>query len=167
MKPTHYRKVFILTLFVFGVPQLSFGQQSYGASTGTRLSSILSYPKEDELLEPEQAFKMKASFKDATTLVAEITPANGYYLYKDKIHFTVKDSPGVSIQMVKMPTGEIKTDQIFGKSETFKNPVLAENVLTRSPQAKTVTLAAGYQGCHEKSGVCYPPIDKSLKLSLP
>jgi thiol:disulfide interchange protein DsbD len=107
------------------------------------------------------------SVKGPTTVLAELTPAAGYYMYKDRIRFTVKDSSGVKIKAVKLPTGEVKTDQFFGKTETYKKPIQAEITVDRVGQAKNFTLVAAYQGCHEKLGVCYPPIDKTVQLALP
>lgn len=147
--------------------QVSFAQQSTAPGLQSRLGNILSPSKEGELLEPEQAFKFNASVKGPTTVMADLTPANGYYLYRERIKFTLKNAPGVTIRAVKLPAGEIKTDQTYGRSETYSRPIQVEIVLDRAPKAKNLTLVAGYQGCHEKTGVCYPPIDKELTLALP
>jgi thiol:disulfide interchange protein DsbD len=45
--------------------------------------------------------------------------------------------------------------------------VPVEIALNRSGKAGDVTLLASYQGCHEKLGVCYPPIQKTVNLTLP
>lgn len=119
------------------------------------------------MLEPDIAFKLAVTVKAPNVLVAEVIPAKGYYVYKDKIRFALKDAAGVLIQSVKMPTGEIKVDQIFGKTEVFRKTVPAEITLQRDPGKKNLTLVASYQGCHEKAGVCYPPIDKSVSVVLP
>lgn len=156
-----------LTVFSLGMSQHSFAQQSSGPGLQQRLGGLFSVPKEDELLEPDQAFKLKVSIKGPTTVMAELTPADGYYMYRDKIHFSVENSSGVAIKTVKLPTGDIKMDKLFGRMETYKKPIQAEITLERAPNAKNTTLVAVYQGCHEKLGVCYPPIDKSVNLSLP
>lgn len=142
-------------------------QQSVAPGIQNRLSDLFSSPKEEELLEPDLAFKFKVSFKSPTVLVAELTPANGYYLYRERIKFALKNTSGVAIRAVKLPTGEIKTDQFYGRTETYKNPIQAEITLDRAPNAKSLTLIAGYQGCHDKKGVCYPPMDKEVTLALP
>jgi len=51
--------------------------------------------------------------------------------------------------------------------EIYKKPMLAAITLDRAPKAKRFTLLATYQGCNEKIGLCYPPIEKSLNLVLP
>ncbi|MDX1253540.1 MAG: hypothetical protein IDH49_15070 [Gammaproteobacteria bacterium] len=40
-------------------------------------------------------------------------------------------------------------------------------MLDRSLKAKKITLLATYQGCNEKLGLCYSPIEKSVGLVLP
>ncbi|QAU33326.1 protein-disulfide reductase DsbD N-terminal domain-containing protein [Janthinobacterium sp. 17J80-10] len=165
------KKLFICSLILAGLSagafQPAYAQQSSAPNLQKGLGSLFSSPKEEDLLEPDKAFTIKTSFKGPATLVAVLTPANGYYMYKDKIRFTLKDAPGVVIKSVKLPPGEVKNDPTFGRTETYKQPVQAEITLERAPSAKNFTLVAGYQGCHEKLGVCYPPIEKTLKLHLP
>lgn len=156
-----------LSLLSLGTYQYGLAQPSLAPSLQQRLGGLFSNAKEDELLEPEQAFKIKVAFKGPTTLFADLIPANGYYLYRDRIHFSIKNSNGVTIKAVKLPRGEIKNDRSFGKMETYKKPVQAEITLERSSNAKNFTLAASYQGCHEKTGVCYPPIATTINLALP
>ena len=67
---------------------------------------------------------------------------------------------------VKLPAGEMKNDPFFGPIEVYKAPVVAEITLERSPKAKAFTLYASYQGCNEKLGVCYPPIEKTIDMKF-
>lgn len=159
--------LFLASLLALGPLPSSFAQQSAPAGEKKGLAGLFSSAAEDELIEPDRAFQMKVSVKGANTLVAELVPAKGYYLYKEKIRFSVKDADGIAIGAVRLPTGEMKTDQIFGKTEVYKKPVPAEIMLNRPGKAKAMTLVASYQGCHEKLGVCYPPINKEVKLTLP
>lgn len=135
-------------------------------SSGKGLGGLFSSPSEDELIEPDLAFRLNVSVKDANTIRAELLPAKGYYLYRERIKFSLKDANGVAISAVKLPAGEMKDDQIFGRTQVYKKPVPAELNLTRSGKAGSVTLVASYQGCHEKLGVCYPPIEKTVNLTL-
>jgi len=141
--------------------------QQKSPSPAERIAGLFSNSKEDELLEPDLAFKLNVVATGQSMLRAEVIPAKGYYLYKDKIRFALKNSNGVAINAVRMPTGVIKVDQLFGKTEVFRQSVPVEIALTRAPGQKNVTLVASYQGCHEKAGVCYPPIEKSVNLVLP
>jgi thiol:disulfide interchange protein DsbD len=120
-----------------------------------------------EPLPPDQAFKLKVSFRGPNTVIAELAPAPEHYLYKSKIIFALKNASGVTIRQVQLPAGEVKNDPNFGQMEVYHKPIKAEIALDRTPTAKRLTLLARYQGCNEKLGVCYPPIDKSVDLVLP
>lgn len=124
-------------------------------------------PKQEQLLPPEQAFRIRAAAKGPALLQAELIPADGYYLYRERIHFTVKNPGGVAIKTVRLPDGKLKKDPTFGTTQIYEQPILAEITLERAPQAGQLTLEASYQGCHEKTGVCYPPVTTELKLALP
>lgn len=156
-----------LAMISLGAHQFSLAQQSSSPSLQQRLGGIFSDTKEDELLEPDKAFGVKMTVKGPTTLVAELIPAKGYYLYKDRIRFSVKSPSGVTVKSVKLPNGKVTNDPTFGRTETYEYPVLAEITLERSSKVKNVTLVAGYQGCNKPTGVCYPPIEKTLNLTLP
>lgn len=121
----------------------------------------------EQPLPPDEAFSFKASFKRADTVVAEIIPARKHYLYKNKTRFALKNASGVLIREVKLPAGETKNDPFFGPIEVYKAPVTVEILLDRGPKAKAFTLLASYQGCNEKLGVCYPPIEKSVEMKFP
>jgi len=160
----------VLTAFailMFGHAVSVHAQQSAAPGAQKGLGALFASSKEDELMEPDLAFQIKVTAKGANAVVAELLPAKGYYLYKDKIRFSLKNANGVAINAVKLPPGEMKTDQTFGKTEVYKRPIVAEIVLDRSPKANSITLAASYQGCHEKLGVCYPPIEKTVSVALP
>lgn len=130
-------------------------------------SSASSSAKEDELIEPDLAFRLKVTARSANMLHVDLVPANGYYIYKERIRFALKDGSAARISNVKFPAGEMKTDQIDGRTEVFKKPVPITITLDNAAKGKTVTLMASYQGCHEKLGVCYPPIDKAVDVVLP
>ncbi|RJF98171.1 protein-disulfide reductase DsbD N-terminal domain-containing protein [Noviherbaspirillum saxi] len=157
----------LLAAISLGTHTYSIAQQSTAPGIQKRLGDLFSSSKEEELLEPDQAFKLTVTASGPTTLVVDLIPANGYYLYRDRIRFALKNTRGVAIKSVKLPAGKVKNDPTFGKMETYEKPVQAEIALERTPNAKAVTLVAGYQGCNEKSGVCYPPIDKEVSLTLP
>jgi len=120
--------------------------------------------RQEEFLEPDKAFKLAVAAKNAQTLVASFTPAESYYLYHDKIKFTLKNAAGTSIAKVELPQGETKSDPNFGTAEVYHHPFQATIQLQGA--AQKITLQASYQGCSEK-GVCYPPIVKTFDLALP
>jgi len=122
----------------------------------------------DELLPPEQAFKVVVSTKDANTLLLTLTPSANVYLYRDKIKVALLNAKGVAIAAVKLPKGEEKVDPSFGKMEVYHHAVTAEIALKReSGAAQKIALRVDYQGCNEKVGVCYPPLNQHFDISLP
>ena len=119
-----------------------------------------------ELLDPDVAFQVKLLQKDRQTVTARFQSAKDYHLYKDKMHFVLARSPGVSIQSIRFPKGIVQTDPNFGSVEMFKDTVDVEIAIQRAAGAKQVTVVADYQGCEEKVGVCYQPMRKEMTLAL-
>ncbi|MBI5438587.1 MAG: protein-disulfide reductase DsbD [Nitrosomonadales bacterium] len=122
--------------------------------------------KQPRFLQPDQAFSLQVTVRDAHTLQASFNVTPGYYLYRDKIKFEVKDGT-VNIRAVNLPRGEMKQDPYFGQTEVFHRSIQAEILLNRpSDAAVGSTLDAVYMGCSE-DGLCYPPIKKAIRLDLP
>ncbi|MDT8363629.1 MAG: protein-disulfide reductase DsbD [Nitrosomonas sp.] len=122
---------------------------------------------QQELLPPDEAFKLSLEVRDANTLIARLTPARDYYIYRDKIVFE-SNSEGIRIDKVTLPAGKMKEDLTFGQTEVYYQPLQAIISLQRDDAAvNELALAATYQGCNEPVGVCYAPINKTNKLVLP
>lgn len=145
-----------------------------GASTlsdaGGALSKLRAFAGaggESDFLPVEQAFKVDVKVKDANTLIAEFSPAQTYYLYRDKIAFALPKESVVGISKISLPRGEMKSDPTFGDTEVFHKPFQALIALDRAKArgAERIALEARYQGCSEK-GLCYPPATKTFDLKL-
>ncbi len=122
---------------------------------------------EQELLPPDEAFKLAIEVKDEHTLIAHFTPAKNYYLYRDKITFQPK-SEGIQIEKISLPPGKMKDDLTFGKTEVYYQPFQAIIALKRGGDASDqLSLTSTYQGCNEPVGVCYAPIKKINEITLP
>ena len=120
---------------------------------------------DEELLPPDEAFPFAVQV-EGDTLKLEWNTHEGYYLYKDKIRLTT-DTPGVRIEPPALPAGEVKDDEFFGRLEVYHKPIRATAKIVREdPAVKAFTLTARYQGCAD-IGVCYPPITKTIMLTLP
>jgi len=123
---------------------------------------------EDEVLEPDQAFQFSMDVADPNTLMAYWQIAPDHYMYRGKVSFDLAEGQAVQIGQVNLPAGEKKHDEFFGDIEVYHNQVEARIPLIRtSLEPTTVQLTATYQGCAEKTGICYPPIKKTLSLALP
>ena len=126
----------------------------------------LTVSKQPDFLKPDDAFRLEVKASDANTLQASFSVTPTYYLYRNKVSFTTKDS-NVKIVSVTLPKGEIKHDPNFGETEVFHHSFQGLIALNRTGKAATAfTLDAVYQGCSEE-GLCYPPITKALHVSLP
>ena len=121
---------------------------------------------EEEFLPVEKAFTIEVRSPDAQTLVARLSPADSYYLYRDKIHFTIAPGEKAAIDSVQLPRGETKQDPNFGNTEVFRAPVQALIRLRRdSPKQIPLVLNVGFQGCSEK-GLCYSPVTRQVPITL-
>ncbi len=120
---------------------------------------------EDDLLPVDEAFALTvaASARDAVALEWKIAP--GYYLYRHRTSVTTS-TPDAKLGALDLPDGTPKTDEFFGKVETYRGTLTASQALVRTPPGDTLTLEVRYQGCADL-GVCYPPERRVVEVSLP
>jgi thiol:disulfide interchange protein DsbD len=122
---------------------------------------------EAEFLPVEQAFPVFVKVKDTHTLLVDFEIAEGHYLYRDKLKFTLKNGNETVIDQVTLPPSETKSDPNFGKTEVYHKPFQAIVTLKDGDEKeKQVALNVVFQGCSVK-GICYPPQNKTFKLTLP
>lgn len=117
---------------------------------------------QDDLLPPEKAFSARVS-KQGQNLLVRFDVAPGYYLYRDRIHFT--GEPAGVIGQPQLPDGKIKEDKFFGKQVIYTHPVEVLIPVTGKLPAD-FTLKTTFQGCAD-AGVCYPPQTLLLKPGQP
>lgn len=163
----HLIRFFLLLFCVTSINAFAEKEKSSGILSELKQLGTNFIQDEQELLPPDQAFKLTVKVRSADTLIAEFEPTKNYYLYKDKIAFK-SESKGTLIEKISLPQGKMKNDPTFGKTEVYYKPFQAVISLKREISASNqLTLAATYQGCNEPIGVCYAPIDKVIKLTLP
>jgi len=120
----------------------------------------------DAPLPPEQAFHFSAEVKDANTLHVDWLIEPGYYLYRDRFHFTLLEGEGVELGKPDIPPGQVKQEE-DGPREVFHDSVGFDLPLRRTGTGPvSIRLQAKSQGCAEK-GICYPPIEQTVALDLP
>ena len=154
-----------LPAFLIGLLLICFNALTLtqAAENSSSTSAVSLFDKEDQVLSPDQAFKLAVSAHDKTTLEASFTVAPGHYLYRERIKFVTKDA---SISDITFPKGDIKKDPNFGETEVFHQSFNAQIKLKDVPEnLEKITLQATYQGCSEK-GLCYSPIHKTISLVL-
>jgi thiol:disulfide interchange protein DsbD len=116
-------------------------------------------------LPPDKAFRFSARLVDAQTVEARFMIAEGYYLYRDKIHFAIEPA-AAGLTVPRLPEGKVKDDQFFGRVETYRGDVVV-NLAVKDPKpGQQIVIAAESQGCAD-IGICYPPTVQRVTLALP
>ncbi|MDR6586291.1 protein-disulfide reductase DsbD [Herbaspirillum sp. BH-1] len=114
----------------------------------------------EDYLPPEQAFQLSGRMVDAGTLELSYRIADGYYMYRDRFHFSAE---GATLGEPQFPPGKRKYDDNFQKEvETYHQSVTAR--MPVSGAVDRFTVVAVSQGCADK-GLCYPPMTLKLTMS--
>ena len=117
--------------------------------------------KSNHPLPADQAFKLSAILLDNNMLAVRWLVQPDYYLYKDKISFSVDEA---SIENIRFPDVTIKNDEFFGEVSVYNTP-LEIQIELNNIQKDYVLVTIKHQGCWE-GGVCYPPQVDRLEVSL-
>jgi len=118
----------------------------------------------DEPLDPDVAFKFSARAVDSRTIEARWQIADGYYMYRDKFHFSLAPATA-KLGSPQFPPGKIKNDEFFGKIETYRHEVKVLLPFEAGADVSSVTLKVSVQGCADL-GICYPPIAQQAVVKL-
>jgi len=118
----------------------------------------------DELLEPEQAFRISTQPLDERNVQVSFEIAEGYYMYRDRFKF--ETGLGRVLADVELPPGERKRDPFFGETETYRRQVTMRVPLSGEDAARgRVKLKVTSQGCSDQ-GVCYTPLEQLVEVRL-
>lgn len=125
---------------------------------------------QDGPLPPEQAFTSEVIALDGNTLLLRLTPARGYYIYRDKLSAQLDAGAGLSARLppaTRLPKATPYRDEHFGNVAVYFDQVEIRLPVTRAnPRAASGTLTVGLQGCQD-NGICYAPMTRLLAVSLP
>jgi thiol:disulfide interchange protein DsbD len=116
---------------------------------------------QDNLLEPEQAFRISARSLDARTVEVSFAIADGYYMYRDKFRFAADAASGAKLGAPQFPPGVRKTDEFFGEVETYRKQVAIRLPVEKAGEKLVLTVTS--QGCAD-AGVCYAPTDAKVSI---
>ena len=117
-----------------------------------------------ELLDPQDAFRLTVKGVDGHSAEVEFRIAPGYYLYRDRFRFETES--GKTIADAVLPTGKVKQDAFFGRTETYRDHVRIRLPLTGADLGKKrVRLKVISQGCAD-AGVCYIPQEQWVEVGL-
>lgn len=118
-------------------------------------------------LPPEQAFTVEAIADGASGLLLRLTPADGYYLYRDKTRLRVLEPAEVALAAPRWPAATPHRDDHFGEVMVYFEQIEVPVSLARRPAGPlNLQLEVGIQGC-QTDGICYPPMRRVLEVALP
>ena len=155
------KRIFIFCIFLssYSVNAINF-EDTLNTIFSSTPSSV------DEVLHPDDAFKVAVSAISNDRLILNWQIKPGYYLYKDKFSISANDS-SIIIGSYVFPIGKLKEDLAFGEVEVYYNDNrLLVPFTYEDTNIKELNINIGYQGCKEDS-ICYPPIEKNLIVSIP
>ena len=113
----------------------------------------------------EQAFNFSIEAIDQSTLLARWVIAKDHHLYQSKIHFQSNAPETVTLGKIDFPPGKVVDDAFFGKMEVYDSSISIE-VPFESNGKQEFKITTEYQGCANKSGICYPPVTQETLISL-
>jgi len=123
-----------------------------------------------EVLSIEQAFPFDAIPGGPGEILARFQMPPGYYLYRDKLTFTVSKPLGAKLRVVGgLPPGAAHVDEHFGPVQIYRGELPLTLALEGAPQnTRDLTFSVAFQGCKE-DGICYPPetVSREVRLSAP
>ena len=131
------------------------------AASLTQLNNFLVEDSGHELLPADKAFAFEA-LPNQNQLILSWQVAPGYHLYQDKIK--IKPLSGdVKLGQLQLPPAEMTDDPVFGKTKVYKTPFQAELPIQAINTPSKIEVS--FQGCSDESGVCYPPMHKTVELN--
>ena len=116
-------------------------------------------------LSPEKAFRFSARALNPHTVEARFSISDGYYLYRDKLHFAVEPATS-GLVVPSLPAGKVKEDQFFGRVETYRGNLIVNLQFDGTTAGQKVVVQAESQGCADL-GICYPPNVQRVTVALP
>jgi thiol:disulfide interchange protein DsbD len=120
---------------------------------------------EAKLLPPEQAFRFSARVLDSKTVEGRYDVVDGYYLYRDKLHFALQAAVP-ALGNAELPAGQHKHDEFFGDVEIYRGALTVKLPIVGGSPGQSLVLVADSQGCAD-AGVCYPPTRQQIRLTVP
>jgi thiol:disulfide interchange protein DsbD len=127
-------------------------------------SAISNDENMNNVLDPDAAFIFSTTLESPSLLVAHWDIAEGYYLYRDKFKFSLKQ--GGILGEPQLPVGKIKEDIKYGRLEVYEHQVSIKLPLQETQELASLTLETSYQGCAD-GRFCYPPLAKTSLIKLP
>lgn len=133
------------------------------------LLTLLSQPafalNSEDILPPDQAFKLTVAGLSRERVELNWQIAEGYHLYKDKTKIE-SQTDSIRLGEFQMPAGAQEHDEVFGDVTVYRQQLQVDLPLLNQSDQPQVKLLIKYQGCADV-GVCYPPQKAILDVDLP
>ena len=110
---------------------------------------------ESKVLPVESAFQMFIE-KNKDLIEVRWLIAPGYYLYKDKLNFSI------DVDKLIIPQGAMYYDDFFGEVEVYFGE-LAVKIPIKSQKRLSKEIIVSFQGCSQ-SGFCYPAQKRQISI---
>ena len=129
----------------------------------TLFGALPAQAQDGKFLPPDQAFQFSIKPQGPKTLLLTFDIAKGYYMYQERFHFEPQ-TPGVILGKPGFPPAEKLFDKNLGHEVFhYRHQVVFPLPVDAAPA--DFKLQVTYQGCSD-AGLCYPPIDKIVDVSL-
>ena len=119
----------------------------------------------DDILPPEQAFKISVKALTVDQVEVSWDIAKGHYLYSNHIKFESKSNQ-ITVLTPSFPVGETKHDENFGDVIIYRNKLQIPVSFVASKEVTAIKFEVQFRGCADK-GICYPPQKKVFDVNLP
>ncbi len=107
-----------------------------------------------QFLPVDEAFVLSTEVGQDGALLAYWDMPDGYYLYRHRFDFKLKDGSAATLGPAQIPPGEAKVDEYFGAVEVYYRR--AEARVPVKDAVGPIEVGVAYQGCAD-AGLCYPP----------
>jgi thiol:disulfide interchange protein DsbD len=111
----------------------------------------------------DSAFQLSLSVNSDKTLRTTWIMQKGYYLYRDRFHFTLLDAKPININPENWPPSKQHYSDILGHYTTYQDNLVLTLPLSMAATQSTVQIQ--YQGCSE-ANFCYPPQTQSFNINF-
>ncbi len=163
-KPAQFFSYLLLLISLFIQP--AFAENPFSGLGGDDSQGVSLGGGDDDILEPDQAFQLK-TWSENGRVFAEWQIADGHYMYRDKTKILPADSATITTSNFVIDKGDFKQDEFFGDIYVFHNQAKASIAVNNAQDGiKNASFKVKYQGCSEISGICYPPITKTISLDV-
>ena len=125
-------------------------------------------PAQDELLPPELAYLPQIMTANDRELIIRWQIEPGYYLYRDKLSFSLTNAGGAQVVNADIDPGIEQYDEFFGAVRILRDVAEARLILDPPadlPASGKASLQINYQGCAD-IGVCFPPSHTTLPVAF-